>query len=123
MFVKVVNPGKGTVPGSRVEVADTPISRGRGLLGSRGWEGRDGLLLLPCRSLHTLGMRFPIDAAFLDREGRVLRTLPRLKPGRLGPLVLKARMALELPAGRLAETCTEPGDLLLLEAADAPSGD
>ncbi len=115
MFVRVVNRSKETVIGERVEVADTARSRSRGLLGSDGWEGRDGMLLEPCRNVHTFGMRYPIDVAFLDREGRVLRVVHGLRPGRLSPLVLKARSALELPAGRLGETSTGPGDLLSIE--------
>ncbi len=120
MFVRVSNRSRGTVPGERVEVADTPRARSRGLLGSGGWEGRDGLLLVPCRNVHTFGMRYPIDLAFLDREGRVLRVVSGLRPGRLGPLALKARSALELPAGRLEETFTEPGDLLAVEEVKVP---
>ena len=35
----------------------------------------DHALLIPhCRSVHTFGMRFPIDVAFVDERGRVLRT-------------------------------------------------
>ncbi len=123
MYLEVINRGKGTVLGSRVEVADTARARTRGLLGSDGWLGRDGLLLRPCRNIHTVGMRYPIDVAFLDREGRVLLALEGMAPGRISPLVLKARCALELPSGRLRQTLTEPGDLLLLRPAPPSAGD
>lgn len=113
MFFEVSNRSKETLLGERVEAAGSARARSRGLLGSRGWDGRDGMLLKPCRNVHTFGMRYPIDVAFLDRENRVLRAVRGLKPGRLSPLVLKARSALELPAGRLRETSTEPGDLLV----------
>ncbi len=112
MFVKVRNLSRGTALGERVEVAATRRSRARGLLGSAGWEGRDGLLLRPCRNIHTVGMRYPIDLVFLDEEGRVLRVVEGLRPGRISPLVLRARSVLELPAGKLKETGTLPGDLL-----------
>ncbi len=55
-----------------LEVADTRAARRKGLLGRDGIEG--ALLLTPARSVHTLGMRFDIDVAFLDRDGVVKRT-------------------------------------------------
>ncbi|MBK8767481.1 MAG: DUF192 domain-containing protein [Burkholderiaceae bacterium] len=53
-----------------------------------GWLGRrkacpdEALWLVPCRGVHTLGMRFPIDLVFLDRSGRVLRIDESVKPWR-----------------------------------------
>jgi hypothetical protein len=94
----------------------------------QGWLGRDGvndgegLLLVPCGSIHTVGMRFSIDVAFLDRQGRVMKLCPQVKPGRLawGPwrgLLLPWRvMALELPAGALARAGVERGQVLRLES-------
>ena len=48
-----------------LEVADTRAARRRGLLGRDGIDG--ALLLAPARSVHTFGMRFPIDVAWLRR--------------------------------------------------------
>ncbi|RPI09277.1 MAG: DUF192 domain-containing protein, partial [Actinobacteria bacterium] len=55
-----------------LEVADTRATRRKGMLGRDGIDG--ALLLVPARSVHTLGMRFDIDVAFLDRDGVVKRT-------------------------------------------------
>jgi hypothetical protein len=42
------------------------------------------VLLLPrCRSVHTFGMRFPLDLIWLDRDGRVLRVDAAVPPGRV----------------------------------------
>jgi hypothetical protein len=63
-------------------------------------------------------MRFPIDVAFLDREGKVVKVFISAPPFRVllgGP---PARMALELPPGALIRTSTEPGDQLLFENQD-----
>ena len=62
-----------------VEVAVTRRARRRGLLGRDGIEG--ALLLEPARSVHTVGMRFPIDVAFLARDGTVLDDGPGLSGG------------------------------------------
>lgn len=85
----------GPVP---LEVARSARSRRRGLLGRDGIEG--ALLLSPASSVHTLGMRFAIDVAYLDRELRVVavRTMP---PGRIGLLRLRARHVLEAEAGAM----------------------
>jgi uncharacterized protein len=41
-------------------------------------------LLLPrCRSVHTFGMRFPLDLIWLDRDGRVLRVDEAVPPWRV----------------------------------------
>jgi len=53
-----------------VAVADDSKSRGRGLLGTSGVVG--ALWITRCPSVHMVGMRYPIDAATVDRDGRVL---------------------------------------------------
>lgn len=97
--VKVTTAVQGTTVAERAGVADTSSSRRRGLLGTDALPQGEGLLIVPCRQVHTFGMRYPIDAVFLDDEYRVLRVVRSLRPHRLGPLVWRARAVLELPAG------------------------
>jgi uncharacterized membrane protein (UPF0127 family) len=78
------------------EVADTARARRRGLLGRDGFDG--ALVLRPCRNVHTARMRFPIDVAFCDAEGVVVRTVS-LAPWRLSPYVHRAAFAIEAQAG------------------------
>ncbi|MGH8982093.1 MAG: DUF192 domain-containing protein [Acidimicrobiales bacterium] len=59
------------------EVAETWADRARGLLGHKSYDG--ALLLRGTRSVHSAGMRFPLDVAFLDRELAVVATC-RLRP-------------------------------------------
>lgn len=88
------------------------IDRLVGLLPRSGLAQGEGLWLVPCRSIHTFGMRFPIDAVFLDRSLRVVGLMERVRPFRLGKLFLKAHSVLELPAGTVAATGTRLGDQL-----------
>lgn len=67
---------------SEVEVADTPLARMRGLLGRAGLPRGRALLIVPCSAIHTLGMRFAIDARFFDRQGRLTRQALNVRPGR-----------------------------------------
>jgi hypothetical protein len=107
--VRVVQDSSGVQVGSRVAVADSWWRRFRGLVGRPPLKHGEGLLLLECDSVHTLGMVQPIDVAFLDSEGRVVRHITSLGPYRVGFGGPAAVHALELPAGRLDETGTVPG--------------
>jgi uncharacterized protein len=78
------------------EVATTRRARRRGLLGRDAVDG--ALVLRPCRSVHTIGMRFAVDVAFCDRSGVVLRTCT-LRPWRVSRLVPRAAMVIEAGAG------------------------
>jgi uncharacterized membrane protein (UPF0127 family) len=92
-----------------LEVADTRAARRRGLLGRDGIEG--ALLLEPARSVHSLGMRFPIDVAWCDRDLRVLR-IARLRRHGLTRSVLRAHAVLEAEAGSFARWNLAVGDQL-----------
>jgi uncharacterized membrane protein (UPF0127 family) len=109
--MRVSNLSQGTDLASAVEIAAGPVARALGLMGRRGWQGADGLLLQSCNSIHTFFMRMPIDVLFLDRDDRVLRAATVL-PWRIGPIAWRARRALELPEGTIARSRTRPGDQL-----------
>jgi uncharacterized protein len=92
-----------------LEVADTRPTRRTGLLGRDSFDG--ALLLAPARSVHTLGMRFPIDVAWLDADLTVLRTA-RLRRHRMSRPVVRARCVLEAEAGSFARWGLQVGDQL-----------
>ena len=87
---------------SHCEVTESALERMRGLLPKAGLGAGEGLYIAPCTSVHTFFMRFPIDAAFLDRSGRVLRVYRNLRPWRLSFVHLRAAGVLETRAGELA---------------------
>jgi len=60
-----------------------------------------------------MGMRFPIDVAFLSREGRVVARYCDLAPGRRTRWHRTAYEALELPAGTLTASGTIEGDAVV----------
>ncbi|CAB1128104.1 protein of unknown function [Candidatus Hydrogenisulfobacillus filiaventi] len=81
----------------------------RGLMGRRRFPSGLAAVLFPhTAAIHTCWMRFAIDVAYLDREGRVLRVTPAMGPWRLGPWVQGAWWTVEAPAGTLADW--RPGD-------------
>lgn len=72
----------GQLVASRARRAQGPLERARGLLGRPAPAQGEALLLDPCSGIHTCGMAYPIDAAFLDRQGCVLRVATNLAPWR-----------------------------------------
>ena len=101
----------GDVVADECVVADSPISRMRGLLGRNELRPGEGLLLRPASSVHTFFMRFPIDAVFLDRGLRVLGISDDLRPWRAASR-RGAHAVLELPAGESARRGLVAGDKL-----------
>lgn len=107
--VHVVHADSDVSVAPRVAVAGSFLSRLRGLLARPPLRDGQGLLLLDCGSVHTLGMGYAIDVAFLAADGTVVRSCDALEPWRFGRGGHGAVHALELPAGRLRETGTLPG--------------
>jgi uncharacterized membrane protein (UPF0127 family) len=102
-------------------LADTLRARLQGLLGRDALPAGTGLWIRPCNSIHTFGMRFPIDALFLDREKRVVGLAKDLPPNRMSRIYPSARSVMELPAGTLQAADTLPGDLIeVLDAGPSP---
>jgi uncharacterized membrane protein (UPF0127 family) len=112
----------GAVVCERCEMADTFLSRGKGLLGRRALDAGEGVLIKPCSSIHMFFMRFPIDAVFLDRDLRVLKVVSDLKPWRMAAK-RGAKAVLEFGAGEAARVGLEPGVRLVLaeEQSDEPA--
>ena len=82
----------------RCLVARSPLARMRGLLGRRGLDSGEGLLLRPAGSVHTFFMRFPIDVVFLSCDGEVLKVADRVPPWRTAA-AKGAKAVVELAAG------------------------
>jgi uncharacterized membrane protein (UPF0127 family) len=109
----LINQANNTPVVEQLLVAETLSERMRGLLGRRALPKDTGLLIRPCRSIHMWFMRFPIDAAFLDADLRVLRTVRGLRPWRLAFAPRKTHCVLETAAGVLDRLKT--GDRLALK--------
>jgi uncharacterized membrane protein (UPF0127 family) len=89
------------------ERADDHRSRARGLLGRTAFEG--ALVLSKCRSVHTLGMKFALDVAYLDADGVVLK-ITHMQRNRVGAPVWKARTVVEAQAGAFERWGLRIGD-------------
>lgn len=91
-------------------LAESMGDRLRGLLGRATLAADTGLLLRPCRSIHMWFMRFPIDAAFLDKKMQVLKIVRNLRPWQIAFAPRKTHCVLETTVGAL--DALNPGDTL-----------
>ena len=103
-----------------LEVADTPRSRTKGLLGRKAFPQGSGMLLVGCWSIHTFFLTFQIDIVYLTGRMEVARVVSRMAPWRLSAS-LRAEHVLELPAGDAARLGIAGGMLLRVE--DRGDGD
>jgi uncharacterized membrane protein (UPF0127 family) len=109
------NVTRNTAIGNAIREANTFLARSRGLLGKDGLAPGEGLWICPCGSIHSLGMRFDIDALFLDRNLKVVGRYDRFRRNRISKVFWNARGVLELPAGTIERTGTEVGDEIQFE--------
>ncbi len=85
--------------------------RMRGLLGRSALQSGEGLLLEPCASVHTIGMHYPLDLAFIDERGLVRKLVRGLRPWRCSS-VWNARATLEMSLGQIDACGLREGDVL-----------
>ena len=116
--LRVVNNTRGTLVGESIRVAETGLSRMVGLLGERHLPPGDGLLIVPSQGVHTMGMQFAIDVAFLDGQWNVIAIKRGLRPFRITRVIWKAAAVLELRSGSLESSNTSVGDSLEFIAAE-----
>jgi uncharacterized membrane protein (UPF0127 family) len=104
------NSTRGVSLATRATRAASPWARFVGLMGRRTLPPGEGLHLSPCSSVHTWFMRIPIDVLYLDRDHRVVKIVPALRPWRFSWGARGAHSVFELPAGTIAATNTAVGD-------------
>lgn len=112
----IVNISKDTVIVEDMQIADTFFSRLKGLLGTNSLPLGRGLVIRPCNSVHTWGMRYPLDVLFVDKNNVVLKVVCGMSPGRIA-WCTKSAYVVELPAGTVVKANIEQGDSLRLSFA------
>lgn len=116
--LRVFNLTRNTILATALEVADTGSSRNKGLLGRKGLDAGEGLWIIPCESVHTFFMQFPIDLVYLDRKNEIRKVRASVPAWRFSAC-FSAHSVLELPAGAIRETQTQPGDKLEFSLASS----
>ena len=99
----------------KVATASSLLARVRGLLGTRpGGLDFDALHITPCKSIHTFGMRYPIDLAFLNKQNQVIQIRKGIAPQRYCRAPKGTVSVLERPAVKQHQPWLRPGQYLNL---------
>ncbi|MFH0876829.1 MAG: DUF192 domain-containing protein [Candidatus Omnitrophota bacterium] len=112
---RVINATTGQVLFQRARIAQDFKSRSVGLLNRSSLDEDEALLIKPCNAIHTFFMKFPIDIAFLDKNGKVVKARANLGKNRLCSAMLHGYMVLEMSAGSLAKIELNQGNVLKIE--------
>ena len=115
----MLNLTRNTVLATRLELADSPRAREKGLLGRDHLGSGEGLWIVPCQAIHMFFMRFSIDLVYMDRRKRVRKVRSGVAPWRISAC-FSAHSVLELPDGTVRATQTQRGDVLQLSPAPTP---
>ncbi len=120
--IAAVNRTRGVLLAQDVTIADTHWTRLRGLMGTRpsAFYPGQALWIIPCRGVHTLAMRFPLDLVYLDDHSRVVHLEKGVKPWRFAAVKLRAASVLELPPGTIQSSGTRVGDKIEIATANQP---
>ena len=110
------NTRNGRVIARDLTTAFDSASRRVGLLRHASFPQGAAMLIAPTNAVHTFFMRFPIDIAFITREGTVVKACHVVKPWRIAA-ALRAYGVVELPAGTLTACDTTAGDVLAVVPA------
>ena len=102
-------------------VADNPLTRMKGLLGRETLGEDEGLLIVPCSSIHMWGMKFALDVIFLTRENVVTDYVENIASGKIYASKRhhgKAHAALEVAAGTAEKNGLQRGDQLEINCVE-----
>ena len=117
MYMKFVEQKSKKMVASQVKVAEIFVDRAIGLMFKDGLHGYDGLLISPCRSIHTFFMRIDIDVIFLNKDYKIIRLIRSMKPWRMTRAYFKATQVLEMESGSVSNELKE-GDHLEVVCLD-----
>jgi len=113
----IVNSRTGLVLADDLIRAFDSAARRTGLLKHRGLPPGSAMIIAPSNAIHTFFMKFPIDIAFVGRDGRVRKIREALPPWRMSA-ALRAYAVIELPAGAIQRSGTVAGDTLVIRSLD-----
>lgn len=103
----------GQVLVTKIRHANNYFLRLRGLIGTPPLTKSEGMLISPCKQVHTHFMRYPIDVVFLDKHYTVISKVIAMQPWRVSSYITNALYVLELPANTAA--MLEPADKLIFQ--------
>lgn len=102
---------------ANAEVANTFLSRFRGLMFRKSVDGDYALHITPCNQVHMFNMRFALDVVYLSKSREVVEIHENVKPNKVCKAVRSAESVLEMRAGSAAALGISKGDALEIRLA------
>lgn len=116
----LVNRQTDAVVATRLIPAFDSKSRRTGLLEHNRLEAGAAMLIAPSNAIHTFFMRFPIDVAFVRKDGCILKVQPGLQPWRIAA-AWGGHAVVEMAEGAFARAGAKAGDMLVVRRRDEAS--
>jgi hypothetical protein len=101
--MKCINAKTGAIIANNLEMKDTFLGRLIGLLGKKGLNKGQGIILKPCSQVHTCFMAFAIDVVFISKDFKVLKIIKDMRAWKFSPIVLKSMYTLEVASGEIKD--------------------
>jgi uncharacterized protein len=103
----------GALVSSEAQVAGSFLLRLMGLMGKKSMPAKGALIFYKAPSIHTFFMRFAFDLVFLDKNGKIMRLCPAIKPWRL-VFCPSSHTTIEFSPGTIGRSSLKIGDLLII---------
>ncbi len=94
------------------ELADTFLTRFRGLMFRKTIADNYALYITPCNQIHMLNMKFPIDVVYLDEYGTVIKTDINVQSGKICKTVKNAKSVIEIKSFSASRLGIQNGDTI-----------
>lgn len=86
---------------NNMDVADTFLTRLKGLMFKKEMPENYGLMIYPCNSIHMFFMNFPIDVLFVNDKDEIIDFLEDFQINKISKIYNKAKYVIELPSGTI----------------------
>lgn len=111
MKTAAVYKGENKIVGE-IKIADTYFRRMLGLMPVKVLAEDKGILLKPCKQVHTFHMKYAIDVIFLSKDNSILHIENNLVPNKVTKYYKQAYSILEMASGKVKKNSLAVGDVL-----------
>lgn len=112
--MRLLNLSNGKELAAHVKVADSFLSRFKGLMLTKCLPEGHSLYIQPCPSIHTFFMNYSIDVLYINENNEIVGADEQLEPAKIGKRYKGAYSVFELPEGTIRNTGTEVGHFIKL---------
>jgi len=110
MSIKIINLTKQNTLSESIYIANSFRSRLKGLIGVKKLHKGEGIILIPCNSIHTCFMSVSIDVIFLNKDNLVIKAVENLGTWKMLKIISEASKIIEMRAGSIKEENVSIGD-------------